>query len=618
MICVYDIGNENFERNGDAVLMPLECSHLQKAAGQYDLTIKHPLDKTGKWMHLVPEAIIKAPVPEETIETAFSGLDVDVYKTTAAAALRSGPSEPTAITYGSWSAGATYSPGAKVTYGNRNYQCTYFDESSGYIMVPPPNSPWWTEIARMTSGSPVLVNLKSGADLYYVSGPSDGWYYMSTPYGLEGYIKASQITYDRHLTPEQTQPRKIKEQLFRIKTVNVETKSRTITATAEHVSYDLNGVLIDSVKIVRKNPAMTLAWIEQGFMIDYQGTIATNMSSDSDGLYTGEISGRNGTYALLDPDKGVVATFDAMYRRDNWDVFVMRKVNTDRGFRLRYGKNMQGVSWNIKSDGLITRVVPVAKAEDGSNLYLDPVKWVDSSRINDYPKIRMERIKVNGQVGKDDGTETATNWTVSTLRAEMRRQAEERFTVDKVDRTVHEITIDFEMLGDTEEYKALKSLEEVLLYDTVIAINEEIQMSVSVEVTELEYDCIRKKVKSLKLSNVNEYGGKNVTGFNVFNNTITGDKLTDDAGDEFIDEAVDIAVDESNDYTDKKAAQTLKSSKDYTDETAETTLNDSKDYADGVGAAAVTSAQNYVGSKHGYGSFESYIKAYCDGRYVQQ
>lgn len=555
MISVFDATNTNFEGNGDAVLLPLSCKHRQVAAGKYDLTLVHPIDPTGKWMHLVPEAIIKAPVPEETIENAFSGLDVDVYKTTTAAALRSGPSEPTQINYGEWDARGDYQVGSKVTcsgWSHRNWQYNQWDGSSAQTQVPPYNNSWCVAIADYTSGSPVLVNLKSGTDLYYIEDSGSYWKKVSTTYGLEGYIKNSQIQYDRHLTPAETQPRTIKDQLFRIKTVTVDSENHKITVTAEHVSYDMSGVLIEDADIHQRNPAMALAWIQQSFMMDYQGTIATNMTSDDDGTYTGEIKGKNATYALLDPDKGIVSSFDAMYRRDNWDVFVLRKNNVNRGFQLRYGKNMLGVNWKIKSDGLVTRVVPVAKAEDGSDLYLDlnGDKWVDSDHINEYPVIRMERIKVEGQVGKDDGTETDTKWTEQTLRAHMQTKAEERFSVDKADLLVHEITIDFEMQGDTEEYQALQGLQKVLLYDTVIAINDQIQMSVTVEVSEIEFDCLRKKVTALKLTNVNRYGGRSVSGFNVFNNSITEDKLTDDVTDAINADAVE----DANKYTDTKVS----------------------------------------------------------------
>ena len=326
-------------------------------------------------------------------------------------------------------------------------------------------------------------------------------------------------------------------------------------------------------------------------MIPYRGIIATDMTSSGDASYTQEISGKSGMYALLDPDKGVVKCFDAEFRRDNWDLFVMAKTNTDRGFRIRYGNNMKGISWKGSTDGIVTRVVPVAKAEDGSELYLDPVKWVDSQYVNSWPVIYMERLKVNGQVGKDDGSETDTTWTISTLRAEMARQAQNRFDVDQCDRGVDEITIDFVMLGNTVEYPWLKALQSILLYDTVIATNERTGISASMTVSEIEFDIVKKRITAAKVANVKAYNVKNVSGFNVLNNSITGDKLTDEAGDQLTGRAVDLAVEEAGDYTDRKATQTRNQ------------------------AAEDTAA--YVGSTHGYGSFESYIKAYCDGRYAR-
>ena len=556
MINIFDASNTNFDGNGDAVLLPIECKHTQVAAGKYDLRITCPIDKGGKWMHIVPEAIIRAPVPEETIENAYAGLEADLYQTNTSAAMRSGTSEPTAIVYSAFDATHEYHVGDKCTYTStathQNYQL-----KKAYDTAQAPNpviyGQYWSKIANSTSGSPVLVNLRAGASLYFVADAGSGWYKMSTTYGLEGYIKSSQVTFIKHLTPEETQPRTITTQLFRVKTVNVETKNNRISATAEHVSNDLKGVMVENAQMSMTTAAMTIARIESGMLIDYRGTIATNMTSDTDGTYSGQIRWKNALYAILDPDKGVVGTFGAAYRRDNWDLFIMRMNSENRGFRLQYRKNMLGVSWNIRSDKLVTRVIPVAKAADGGELYLDGTIWVDSPYINNYPVIRMEQIRVPGQVGKDDGTETGTNWTTGTLRAEMQKQAQNRFSVDKADQIQHDITIDFEMLGDTEEYSWLKGLETALMYDTVTAINEEIQLSVTVQVTEIEYDAIRQKITAMKLSNVEAYNNRNVTGFNVFSNSITPDKLTKDVGDEIVEEAVDVAVpeavEEANSYT---------------------------------------------------------------------
>ena len=553
MISVFSPGNVSFDGNGDVVLMPLECKIRQVAGGAYDLTLKHPIDPSGKWMYLTPEAIIRAPIPPELIESAYSGMDVDVYKTVGSAPLRSAPSEPTPIYYAEWNYQTQYSVGSRVSctgWRHRNYQCTAYDGSSPQVQVPPYNNPsWWKEIPDSSSGAPVMVTLPAGTSLYFVENAAAGWYKVSTLYGLEGYIKTSDVVFDRHLTPSETQPHTITEQLFRIKTVSVDTKSIQVSVTAEHVSYDLRGIIVRDVSISQMSPAMALAWIESGFTMAYQGTIATNMTSASDGTISEKINGKNAVFALLDPDQGIVARFNASCRRDNWDWYIMRKTATNRGFKLRYAQNMLGVSWKIKSDQLVTRVMPVAKNASGGDLFLYPTEYIDSPNLAAFPVIRTEWLKVNGQVGKDDGSGTGTTWTESTLRAEMRQRAQQRFDVDKADQLVHEITIDFEQLGDTVEFAGMKGLEQVLLYDTVTAIDERIRLSVTVEVTELEWDAIRKKVTALKLSNVAAYAGKNVSGFNVLNNSITGQKLTDDAGEDLVGSAVDQAVEQAQENT---------------------------------------------------------------------
>ena len=115
---------------------------------------------------------------------------------------------------------------------------------------------------------------------------------------------------------------------------------------------------------------------------------------------------------------------------------------------------------------------------------------------------------------------------------------------------VHEVTVDFTLLGDTDEYKSIRGLDRVLLYDSAQVRDERIGIDTDMEVTELEYDIIRKRVTAVKLATVHRYGGKNVFGSNILNNSVTADKLTDDAGDA----ARGRAVDESNGYTDDKVS----------------------------------------------------------------
>ena len=553
MICVFDIGNNDYTTMGNAVLVPTVCKLRNVAGGNYDLTMTHPMDPEGKWKHLVPGAIIRCPVPEEEIPNAYAGYDVDVYKTTVSAELREDASEPSVVTYPTWDYRNEYQVGDKVSvsgWTHRNYQCTYYDAGSQQINVPPYNSSWWTEIADTTGGAPALVTLPAGSELYLVEDYNTSWYKMSTFYGIVGYIKKSAVTYDRHLTPSETLPRIITEQLFRIEKPTIDTKSRTVEVSAMHVSYDLNGVLIKEANISQASPAMALSRIVDAFMVGYPGTIATDLSAEDNGTYTQSIKGKSGTYALLDPDKGIVSTFRAAFRRDNWDLFVMTQENTDRGYRIRYRKNMLGVNLAKDSSGIITRVVPVAKDEKGESLYL-PEKWVDSDDIADWPVIRMEQLTVQGQVGKDKGTGDGSTWTESDLLDEMRAKAEERFTVDHADQVSVELTVDFEQLGDTDEYKIMKGLEKVLLYDTVTVQDEEIGVDLQLLVSEMEWDAIRRKVTALKLVNAMGYSRANVTGYNVQAKSIGSDKLADEVSDGLLNQVRDIIPE----YADPDAAR---------------------------------------------------------------
>ena len=99
MICVYDPLTNDFSGNGKAVLMPTSGTVKMVAGGDYSFTMEHPIDPWGKWKFLKEEAIVRLPVPKETIENSFSGVEADVYKTNTDTELRDDTSEPETITY---------------------------------------------------------------------------------------------------------------------------------------------------------------------------------------------------------------------------------------------------------------------------------------------------------------------------------------------------------------------------------------------------------------------------------------------------------------------------------------------------------------------------------------
>ena len=51
MIHVYDIGNEEYEKNGNVILEPEKGSVRMVAGGNYDLSLVAQMDAEGKWKH---------------------------------------------------------------------------------------------------------------------------------------------------------------------------------------------------------------------------------------------------------------------------------------------------------------------------------------------------------------------------------------------------------------------------------------------------------------------------------------------------------------------------------------------------------------------------------------
>lgn len=516
------------------------------AGGDYSFTMEHPLDPWGKWKELKREAIVRLPVPEEVIPNSYTGIEADIYKTTAEADLYESPEQPESISYTAWSITANYQVGSKVTFFGQNYQCTFWnDDDYLHKHLAPSGCTWWKKIPNKTAGAPVLMTVKSGEYLYFVEDVDTTWIKLSTSYGLVGYMLKSKVAYDHHASASENQPRTITEQLFRIKDVQVDRDNGKVTVSGVHVSYDLKGNLVNDLTIGQASPAMAIGRITENLMMEYRGMIATDMTDTSAGTFTGSFKRKNGMFCLTDPDTGVVAAFNAKFTRDNWDLFVMENTDTDRGYRIRYAKNVNGIQWREKTDGLVTRVVPVAKDANGNDLLL-PEVYVDSDHINDYKVIYMEPLTVNGQVGKDDGSGTNTVWTESALLDEMRAKAGERFTIDKADVPLKEVTVQLQQLENTAEYAWMQDLLKVLLYDIVTVSDPEIGKSEQLKATEIEWDYIQKKITGLKLSNVENSVTRSVTGYNVSNKSIGSEKLKDEVIDEIRNLAVDTSVEEAS------------------------------------------------------------------------
>lgn len=528
MINLYGLNDIDYTKNGTAVLQPTSCLVSEQAGGSYELNMQHPMDARGTYALMQIEDIIKVPVPVATIESAVAGEDVDIYRVkTTGAAIRAKPNAPQRITYTAWVAVGGWEVGDKVTYSGdqKNYECTqYQSESSGRI--PPPQNPGgWKEIASYTSGSPALVNPPVGEELYLISEYNAYWLYVQTHGGVQGYIQRSYAEYVRTETVEEVPERTVSEQLLRIYSIDENTAKNTLSVRARHVSYDLSGNLVKDCAVTAVEPAVALARMKDALLFDTENTIATNLT-DEDGEFTGDFSWKNPINALLDPDSGLVNYFKAKLLRDNWDIFLYRNTAADRGVVLRYGSNLRGIRWKRSNDkNFYNRIMPVAQKANGDPLFLPDV-WVDSPIMDTYRVVHTEYLKVDGKVGGDDGQ--GGTWTEAALLEHMQEVAERRFSVDNVDKISVELDVDFTLVGDTEEYRQYKGLQKLFLYDNVKVRDPFHGIEYQLQVASYEWDAINLRYTKMKLASVFDYGGRNVSGYNIVDGAIRPAKLSPD------------------------------------------------------------------------------------------
>ena len=543
VINVYGVGDIDYETNGAGILLAMDPKVHEVAGGLYELTLTHPVDPMGIWRLLVPGNILKCSVPAQGIESAITGENVDVYKVTegAGASVYAKPSAPQRITYTAWDANSiitqhdTYYPtmpyvseGVKVTYTptGQNYQAivNIMNESAARA-APPDNTAAWKEIGNYTKGSAELAKLPQNEEFYLISAYSSSFLYIQTKRGVQGYIEASKVIYVRTETTEEMDARSVTRQLFRILEVQADSARKTVTVKTQHVSYDLAGNLVKDCAVKDVEAAVALARLRSSLLFDEECTLATNMD-ENDGLFTGDFSWKNPISALLDPDTGVAQNLKAKVIRDNWDIFVNRNDKTDRGVRFEYGKNLTGVTWKRDTSRIINRVVPVAQAADGTPLLLEET-WVDSPILDSYPVIRTEYLKINEKVGGDDPD--GNQWTAESLREYMREKAAQRFSVDDADKPVVEVTVNFILLGDTEEYRQYRKLERLSLYDTVRVYDPTIDLDLQLQMSEYEWDPVKERFTGAKLGSVFAQKGREVSGYNLVDGCIRYNKLSPDA-----------------------------------------------------------------------------------------
>lgn len=490
-ICIYEPKATDFSTNGLGVLTPTRCTVSAEDGGMFELELTQPIDESLRWAQLQKGCIIKAPVPTresplyEDLEGTTAGAQVTrqreiyvVYRTSVGVYMRSGP-------------GKSY----------KNY---------GY--------------------------LKNGAEVVLLDKVNDNWLHVCVVKGGRVcYMSSKYLKYSRS-EPEVTTQNQIvgkrvieylqsQEQLFRIYSVERDSKKMTATAKAMHIFYDWRANIINGTyepEGVALGTALQEMQAKLMTSMDFQLHIAAGLDTEINGTY----SYKNPVEAMMDPDEGMLGQGGAILERDNYDLYVLPKMTRDNGVTIRRGKNLKGVTVTDDMADVVTRIVPCGKNKDGDDLFLEGAGYVDSPYIDDYPFPYVQKIDYDCKTASskkeaDGKTSFASD---AETRAQLEKLAREDFSKNGVDLPNYGMKVDFILLQNTEEYANYASLQAVFLHDTVTVIDSVIGVKAKVQVNAYEWNCLTKRYNSVSLGDVSSLE-QTVYSYSLPTGSVSGTKI---------------------------------------------------------------------------------------------
>lgn len=291
-----------------------------------------------------------------------------------------------------------------------------------------------------------------------------------------------------------------------------------ITYSAEHISYDLNG--IPSLGLSIDNATAQMA-INKALT---EAALSHNFAAWSD------ISTLNGTTisipcsvrALFGGQRGsVLDVWGGEYEFDNFVVKLHAHRGSDTGIIIEYGKNLKDIKQESNIAECYTHLMPYAKKtvkttdESGTTSSHEEIIALSEKvlPLSTAEDIGHYRAYIMDFSSKFDAGATITEETLRALATAYAADCE--IGIPKVN-----ITASFVQLWQTEEYKNIAPLERVKLCDKVTVRFAALGVSATAKIIKTVYDSLGEKYNSVELGDAKSNFANSVAKQNTAINTL--------------------------------------------------------------------------------------------------
>ena len=279
------------------------------------------------------------------------------------------------------------------------------------------------------------------------------------------------------------------KQLFRI--YKREKSDDEVTVYARHIYYDNLGNYLVDVRPTNKNG-------QQALDIIFSGTKFTP-HSDITTANTAYYVRKNIVEAIAgDDENSFINRWGGERLYDNYDVYIMRQIGSDKGVRAEFGHNLEAIEESVSDEDVVTRIIPVAY----NGYVLEGAEpWVDSPKIGSYAEVKGAVINFDDIKLQEDCSEGETGYAnLTALRAALVKACNEEYKKGIDDPTVN-YTVNMVELANTVEYAAYKQLESVEVGDTITCKHKGIKIEVKARCIRIKWNCITKENEEVELGN---------------------------------------------------------------------------------------------------------------------
>lgn len=279
------------------------------------------------------------------------------------------------------------------------------------------------------------------------------------------------------------------KQLFRI--YKREKSDDEVTVYARHIYYDNLGNYLVDVRPTNKNG-------QQALDIIFSGTKFTP-HSDITTANTAYYVRKNIVEAIAgDDENSFINRWGGERLYDNYDVYIMRQIGSDKGVRAEFGHNLEAIEESVSDEDVVTRIIPVAY----NGYVLEGAEpWVDSPKIGSYAEVKGAVINFDDIKLQEDCSEGETGYAnLTALRAALVKACNEEYKKGIDDPTVN-YTVNMVELANTVEYAEYKQLESVEVGDTITCRHKGIKIKVKARCIRIKWNCITKENEEVELGN---------------------------------------------------------------------------------------------------------------------